>query len=155
MNSEADLRDSFLFQIRGAGFIMNLKLLLCACVCWCGMAFAILCPLFSIGTIWWWLKTGTWLPFDNAAFLWVFDDFREWLHHPDSWYGWHQILDWLFRWFPIGLLGFPVGVAVGIGGSVMRCAIEEKHRQANQPPLPTPVECPPSNHGQVPGAADL
>lgn len=37
--------------------------------------------------------------------------------------------------------------------------IEEKiwtgKPEANKTPLPTPVECPPSNHDQVPGAADL
>ncbi|MBK8475187.1 MAG: hypothetical protein IPL39_02445 [Opitutaceae bacterium] len=32
---------------------------------------------------------------------------------------------------------------------------DQKKSQPNKTPLPTPVECPPSNHGQVPGAADL
>jgi hypothetical protein len=31
----------------------------------------------------------------------------------------------------------------------------KEKRSANQPPLPTPGKCPPSNHQQLPGAADL
>ncbi|HAM21734.1 MAG TPA: hypothetical protein DCQ04_05555 [Actinobacteria bacterium] len=37
--------------------------------------------------------------------------------------------------------------------SALRWAFSE--RQPNQPPLPTPGECPPSNHSQLPGAAGL
>ena len=33
--------------------------------------------------------------------------------------------------------------------------IQKSKPEANQPPLPTPVERPPSNHSQVPGAAGL
>jgi GNAT superfamily N-acetyltransferase len=42
------------------------------------------------------------------------------------------------------------------GLSVFNCRMEALLRNLpNQPPLPTPGKCPPSNHDQLPGAADL
>lgn len=51
--------------------------------------------------------------------------------------------DWLALYLTVG----PSIVAIW---NLMRL-----NRRANKTPLPTPGECPPSNHGPVPGAADL
>jgi hypothetical protein len=44
--------------------------------------------------------------------------------------------------------------ASGVAGS-FRYSVAWKEIRPNQPPLPTPGKCPPSNHDQLPGAADL
>jgi hypothetical protein len=105
---------------------LNAYSLLAAFCLWFGIGFASVGPLALLFSGYCWAKDGNWAYYDNAVILWLFDGFRAWLDHPDSWHGLHSIALWIFRYLPGGLLTIPPGFALAIGGAILSSNLPEE-----------------------------
>lgn len=65
-------------------------------------------PLVQLLAIWNWLKFGVWMPVGNTWIREYDPNFNAWIARPDSWFGAHIIVSWVFTYFPLTLLSLVV-----------------------------------------------